>query len=143
VFGGYVDPTLDAGVLVPEDGRLWYRTGDLVEQDARGVLHHRGRVDGQVKIRGYRIELGEVEQAASQVLGGTRTAALRLAHGTAAAELALVVEAPSVDEPALRRGLARLLPPYMVPRRVVAVAEFPLTAHAKLDRACLADAVHG
>ncbi|NGO10414.1 AMP-binding protein [Streptomyces sp. HC44] len=142
VFGGYLDPAFDAAKFTQstqEDRRLWYRTGDLVDRDASGLLHHRGRSDGQVKIRGYRVELGEIEQAASRFLGGARTAALRISDGPLDVELVLFAEAPSVDEPALRRELGRILPEYMVPGRVIAMEPFRLTAHAKLDRAHLAD----
>lgn len=137
VFGGYVDPTLDEGKFVQADGHRWYRTGDLVDRDGHGLLHHRGRVDGQVKVRGYRVELGEIEQTASRLLDGTRTAALRVSDTAAGAQLVLFVEAPSVDEGVLRRRLAEVLPGYMMPGRIITVGSFRLTAHAKLDRAHL------
>jgi len=138
VFRGYLDPALDATKFAEADGRSWYRTGDLVDRDECGLLHHRGRVDDQVKIRGYRVELGEIEQTASRLLGGTRTAAVRIAEGPADMEVVLFVEAPVVDEPALRQELGHVLPGYMVPGKVIAIESFLLTAHAKLDRARLA-----
>ncbi|MFL6137193.1 MAG: AMP-binding protein [Frankiaceae bacterium] len=138
VFGGYVDPTLDAAKFVVEEGRRWYRTGDLVGWGEDGLLHHRGRIDGQVKVRGYRVELGEIEQAASRLVGSARTAALLMRDGSVDAELVLFVEAPSVNEAAVRRELGRVLPGYMVPGRVIAVDAFRLTAHAKLDHGYLA-----
>jgi amino acid adenylation domain-containing protein len=138
VFRGYLDPALDAAKFTAEDGRLWYRTGDLAGWGEDGLLHHQGRIDGQVKIRGHRVELGEIEQAAARLLGGPRTAALRRSGGPADVELVLFVEAPSVDEAALRRDLGRVLPGYMIPSRVIAIESFRLTAHAKLDRAHLA-----
>ena len=131
VFGGYLDPALDR--FAEAGGQRWYRTGDRVRRDEAGVLHHLGRVDDQVKIRGYRVEPAEIEHAASGLLGGTRTAAV-----VVAGELVLFVEAASVDEATLRGGLARTLPGYMVPGRVVAAGHFPLTANGKLDRASLA-----
>jgi amino acid adenylation domain-containing protein len=131
VFGGYLDPALDRFAVV--DGRRWYRTGDRVRRDPAGVLHHLGRVDDQLKIRGYRVEPAEIEHAATGLLGGTRTAAV-----VVAGELVLFVEADSADSAALRSGLARTLPGYMVPARVVAASSFPLTANGKLDRSALA-----
>jgi len=43
-----------------ERGR-WYRTGDLVIEQADGNLTFIGRKDRMVKKRGYRVELGEIE----------------------------------------------------------------------------------
>jgi amino acid adenylation domain-containing protein len=128
VFGGYLDPALDR---FAEDG--WYRTGDRVRRDEAGVLHHLGRLDDQLKIRGYRVEPAEIEHTAARLLGGTRTAAV-----VVAGELVLFVEAASVDSGTLRVELARTLPGYMVPSRVLAATPFPLTANAKLDRSALA-----
>lgn len=134
IFDGYLDAALTAAKMVTADGRRWYRTGDLVAEGEGGVLLHRGRVDSQVKVNGYRIELSEVEHVASQLLGGRRTVVVRTSSGPADAGLALFVEPPEVDEDAMRRDLARLLPAYMVPRSVLMIDQIPLTAHGKLDR---------
>src|SRR5262249_30546010 len=47
--------------LAGDDGRAWYRTGDVVVTDAVGDYVFRGRHDRMVKKRGYRVELGEIE----------------------------------------------------------------------------------
>ncbi|KAK8850994.1 Nonribosomal peptide synthase atnA [Apiospora arundinis] len=39
----------------------WYKTGDIVVQNADGSLTYKGRKDNQVKLRGQRIEMGEIE----------------------------------------------------------------------------------
>ena len=44
-------------------GRRWYRTGDIVTEDAGGGYRYHGRRDRMVKRRGYRVELGEIEAA--------------------------------------------------------------------------------
>jgi amino acid adenylation domain-containing protein len=41
----------------------WYRTGDVVREDADGCMHFVGRVDHQIKVQGFRVELQEVEHA--------------------------------------------------------------------------------
>src|SRR3981081_583595 len=54
--------TQEQFVCLPAGGeRHWYRTGDMVRQDANGCLYYLGRMDDQVKIRGYRVELQEIE----------------------------------------------------------------------------------
>ncbi|KAK6829677.1 hypothetical protein PG987_010261 [Apiospora arundinis] len=39
----------------------WYKTGDIVVQNADGSLTYKGRKDNQVKLRGQRVEMGEIE----------------------------------------------------------------------------------
>ncbi len=41
--------------------RRWYRTGDIVTEDAGGQYRYLSRRDRMVKRRGYRVELGEIE----------------------------------------------------------------------------------
>ena len=48
---------------VDPEGVRWYRTGDVVVEEAGGCYIYRGRRDRMVKRRGYRIELGEIEAA--------------------------------------------------------------------------------
>ncbi|MHC2086949.1 amino acid adenylation domain-containing protein [Methylobacterium sp. CM6244] len=121
-----------------EGGRL-YRTGDLGRWRADGTVEYLGRADAQVKLRGFRIELGEVEAAllAQEIVAG---AAAGLRQGPAGPMLvAYVVTAAGAefDPAALRADLARRLPDYMVPSRIVALDRLPLTPNGKLDRAAL------
>lgn len=111
-----------------------YRTGDLVRLDEDlGMYEFRGRLGDQVKVRGNRVELGEVE------------AALRAAPGVRAAAARLVGEelwGYVTGEPDLGRVRAHVageLPGYAVPGRLVPLAELPLNANGKLDRAALPD----
>lgn len=122
-------------------GSRVYRTGDLVRRRPDGNLEYLGRADDQVKIDGYRVELGEIEavlcgsdavsQAAVIPRAGADARPVRLA--------AYVVGAhgSGFDPTALRRWLSATLPAYMIPADFVSVAEIPLTANGKLDRARL------
>lgn len=119
-------------------GRL-YRTGDLVRWRADGLLDYLGRVDRQVKIRGVRIELGEIEETLrgmDDLLDAT--VMVRSDVGPVEALVAYVVPAgPPVEEVELRVRLARLLPDYMVPLRVVTLERLPSTASGKVDHGAL------
>jgi amino acid adenylation domain-containing protein len=125
-----------------EPGTVMYRTGDLVRWRPDGSLDYLGRTDDQVKIRGYRIEPGEIESAladlpevaAAAVVVHTDPAGVkRLVAYTVPAAGRAAGEGPD----ALRRGLAAVLPEYMVPAAFVELPALPLTVNGKTDRAAL------
>jgi amino acid adenylation domain-containing protein len=152
VARGYLGrPDLTAQRFVPdpfgrEPGGRLYRSGDLARYLPNlpnlpdGDLEYLGRIDHQVKIRGFRIELGEIETALGEhpavkqavVLardegGGDRRLVAYLVPGSEAL--------PGIEE--LRAFLRRRLPEPMLPAAFVPLAELPLTAHGKIDRAAL------
>ena len=53
------DETLDA--FVELDGRLYYRTGDIVSTDEDGYLHFVDRTADTIKHKGYRVSASEIE----------------------------------------------------------------------------------
>ncbi|KAI1342742.1 hypothetical protein F5Y15DRAFT_266632 [Xylariaceae sp. FL0016] len=125
-------------------GRV-YRTGDLVKLTGDGSLVIVGRKDAQVKLRGQRVELEEVETHARNLLPGT-------VSGIVAAEVVslqgqkskiLVLFIASIDpinvaeRTRMRRGLAELLPVYMVPSAIVSLPSIPTTATGKVNRKLL------
>jgi len=150
-------PELTAERYVPdpfsrEPGAVLYRTGDRARHLADGNLEFLGRRDSQVKIRGYRIELGEVEAAlrrqpqvaeAVAVVREDRPGDRRLVAYVRLAEAAAAPAAADGSEPApelaaeIMAGLRALLPEYMIPAALVAVAAWPVTANGKLDRRAL------
>ncbi|MFJ9424816.1 amino acid adenylation domain-containing protein [Streptomyces sp. NPDC101249] len=118
--------------------RRWYRTGDLVTQDAEGRISYVGRADRQVKVRGFRIEPGEVER---QIL---TLAAVRQAYVCTRRDaddrnelLAFVVTDDDLAHADWERHLTAALPAYMRPHRTHRVAALPLTPNGKVDRAAL------
>jgi amino acid adenylation domain-containing protein len=105
------------------------RTGDRMVWTADGKLLFLGRVDEQVKLRGFRIEPGEVETALL-AFPGIAEAAVVLRDG----QLTAFVLGAGIDADELRRELAKRLPGYMVPGRIVALAELPRLPNGKVDR---------
>ena len=139
----------EAKLFVAEDGRRGFRTGDLGQLDADGLLFCRGRMDDQIKLNGYRIELAEIDEALHGLPGvqGGACAVLRRPDGTAVRLIGFVAglaqaDASLLDQDALsgwKERLARRLPPYMVPSELVSCAALPMSNNHKIDRKKLLD----
>ncbi|MFL6129471.1 MAG: amino acid adenylation domain-containing protein [Mycobacteriales bacterium] len=124
-------------------GSRTYRTGDLARWLPDGQLAFLGRSDDQVKLRGFRIEPGEVESVLAQA-PGVRTAAVAVRAnqpvepgGPGDRRLVAYLVPFTVDVGAVRDHAAARLPDFMLPAAYVPLAELPLTANGKLDRAAL------
>ncbi|MFF9142266.1 amino acid adenylation domain-containing protein [Streptomyces albogriseolus] len=132
--------------LSPEGGGRWFRTGDLVRRDEEGRLLFLGRADSQVKVRGHRMELGEIEEVLGRHPAIARVVVAVRGEGPTARLTAVAVPQAGAGLPALpelREHAASVLPPWMLPDRLAAVAGLPLTPNGKVDRkaaVALADA---
>ncbi|MGO4616289.1 amino acid adenylation domain-containing protein [Nocardia sp. 2YAB30] len=128
------DPERTADRFVELDGVRWYRTGDSARYLPDGTVDFLGRADHQVKIRGYRVELGEVESALAELPGVDDAVALRTDAGRLAAAIRAGAE---VTADGVAAALRELLPGYMIPDVIEVLADIPLTANGKLDRAAI------
>ncbi|CAI9122297.1 amino acid adenylation domain-containing protein [Brytella acorum] len=145
VATGYLNrPDLTTSRFIPDpDGTgaaLAYRTGDLAVLDKTGVLMIFGRADQQVKIRGMRIEPDEIESTLLGLPEVLQAAVMVETTGTQTVLAAYLVPAVSgtiLDPAQIRRTLLTLLPPQMVPVRLVSVEALPRLTSGKLDRAAL------
>ncbi|MEU8258421.1 amino acid adenylation domain-containing protein [Micromonospora inaquosa] len=147
---GQPELTLEKFPIIDLDGlpvRL-YRTGDMGVWDDDGVLHYRGRRDRQIKISGQRIELAEIESVAGSLPGVRNCIAFPMTNLEGLPRrLALVYQVPRSDahpsgppedDPlGVHAQLRQLLPAYMVPQIVRGLAQYPVTANGKVDRAAL------
>lgn len=135
---GYLNrPELTADAFVEcrcLPGERLYRSGDRAAVTADGEILFLGRLDRQVKVRGFRIELAEIDAriAASPGAGLAATVVRRDALGAP-----FLVAFHTGTVPGLRDRLVAELPPYMVPDRIVALDEMPLTPNGKVDRRAL------
>nr|WP_202539668.1 non-ribosomal peptide synthetase [Streptomyces sp. SID8379] len=141
---GYLGrPALTAQRFVADPtrpGKRVYRTGDLVRRRTDGNLEFHSRVDTQVKIRGFRVEPTEVESALTDHPGVAE--AVVTVHEPAPGDRRLIAHVvPSAGMTAVAAGLRDFLlerlPSYLVPSAFVEMAELPLNANGKIDRARL------
>jgi amino acid adenylation domain-containing protein len=140
VTTGYWDEpkkTQEQFVRLPGAGeRRWYRTGDMVQQDANGCLYYLGRVDNQVKIRGYRVELQEIEAVLRRACDTEQVVSIAwpVEHGSAEGVVAFVAGVAALDADRVLDYCSKILPGYMVPRTIYLCDEMPLNANGKIDR---------
>lgn len=137
--GFWRKPELTAARFTPnpfDPALTTYHTGDLARLRPDGALELVGRTDADVKIRGHQVPLGAVQSALQEhtAVRGSQVVALPDPAGDKQL-VAYVV--PSRPDPTLtldlRRHLAARLPAYMLPSRIVLLAEFPLLANGKVD----------
>ncbi|MEE3332351.1 MAG: class I adenylate-forming enzyme family protein [Myxococcota bacterium] len=128
-------PDLDASRLT--DG--WLATGDYGRLDADGFLNLLGRRDDRIESAGYSFfpaeveaELGSVDGVREYLVAGVPDP--RGILGDVPWAFVVPAEAGKFDARAFAKHAQAKLPAYMVPRKVIAVPELPLTASGKPDR---------
>lgn len=116
------------------EGRVYYATGDLVSQDARGFTF-RGRVDRLLKVRGHRVQPEEVEQVLEQRAEIDEAAVVKHRRGDVDVLAAVVRLAGggALEHDAVIGHCCRFLPPYMVPDVILPVGELPRGPRGKTD----------
>jgi amino acid adenylation domain-containing protein len=136
---------LTAATFIPhpysaQPGARLYATGDLARYRSDGIFEFLGRRDRQVKLRGHRVELAEIEAVLLQHPGVRETTVLLRDNSPGGPQLVAFVVPQSTAAPtaaALREFVQRTLPDYMVPHRLILLADWPLTPHGKVDHAAL------
>jgi len=145
LFSGYFDdPEQTKAALLADNSpgsRIYYRTGDRARRDAKSQqLCCLGRRDSQVKIAGIRVELGEVEAALRKAAETESIVALGWPPVETGVEgIVAFVSDTALSAEAIQESLRTLLPRYMVPKRLVLLAQMPRNANGKCDRKALAD----
>ncbi|HEU5469364.1 MAG TPA: AMP-binding protein [Actinophytocola sp.] len=134
---GYLDRQLDRD-------RWWdgyFRTGDLVRRDERGLVFLTGRNDHQVKVRGVRTNVAEVEQVVLAHPDVLEAAVIAVPDEAAGNVLhAVVRRAPgtALNGLGLRVHCAAALPRTAIPGAFeIGDSALPRTSTGKVDRTAL------
>jgi acyl-CoA synthetase (AMP-forming)/AMP-acid ligase II len=123
--------------LVDPSGRRWYKTGDIVVEEANADYLYVGRRDRMVKRRGYRVELGEIEAGLYRHPAVKEAAVIASSNDEDGVRVMAYISCkeagkhPSIIE--LKRFCAENLPIYMVPDLFVFEPELPKTSTHKID----------
>lgn len=142
VTRGYLnneEKTRDRFVRITGGAETWYKTGDLASEDSDCCLHYVGRTDNQVQVCGHRVELQEIDHTL-RVAAQTDMAvsvAWPIDSGHADAVYGFICgEGPDLEQ--ISAECRKVMPEYMVPRKIFLIDEMPLNVNGKIDRNALA-----
>ncbi|WP_457653712.1 amino acid adenylation domain-containing protein [Rhodocaloribacter sp.] len=119
-----------------EDGKRWYKTGDVVRDGGGGCYVFVGRRDRMVKRRGYRVELGEIESALYKHPAVTEAAVVALPDEQNGVLIKAFMNWTDDSKPSLirlKQFCAKNLPLYMIPDRFSFLDALPKTSTDKID----------
>jgi acyl-[acyl-carrier-protein]-phospholipid O-acyltransferase / long-chain-fatty-acid--[acyl-carrier-protein] ligase len=121
------------GILKPPiDG--WYNTGDIVELDAEGYIHIRGRVKRFAKVAGEMVSLEVVEHIASTCAPEQQHAASTVPDSQRGESIILFTTDKKLKREDLQIVAKNLgLPELAVARKIVLVEEIPILGTGKTD----------
>lgn len=133
--GYYNDPVRTAEAFVQNPlnhayPEVIYKTGDIVYYNRYREQVYVCRKDFQIKHLGHRIELGEIETAVSAVDGVDSCCCL---YDEVHKKIVLFLDRPLKRDYIIGQ-LARMVPDYMYPDKVVAMDCLPVNANGKIDR---------
>ena len=132
--GYYQDSILSEEKFIPHpenSKEIIYDTGDIAFYNEVGEVICLGRADNQVKIRGYRIELGEIEEAILKE-NNIFEVACKAIDDEIYAFVSLKDKKREIED--ILPNLAKKIPRYMIPKRVIVLEELPKTPNDKIDR---------
>jgi len=115
--------------LNPNYRELIYKTGDLGRFREDGVLEFHGRKDRQIKHMGHRIELSEIEGTAAEIPGVEECCALYQKEK----ELLYLFYSGTASSKEITLHFRKVLPAFMVPRKLVNLESVPHLPNGKVD----------
>lgn len=140
VFSGYwgkPDETAEVFVPTVDDGKGWFRTGDIVTVDPDGFVTVVDRIKELIITGGFNVAPSEVEEALRQHPSIADAAVVGLPsehNGEDIVAAVVLAEGATLDEKAVRDFVRTNLAAYKVPKRVVSVDELPKSLIGKVLR---------
>ena len=118
-------------------GDGWFRTGDLLCQDAAGFFHVRGRIKEMFISGGENVYPAEVEAALLALPGVAQAAVVAVPDprwGEVGRAYVEAAAGAALDPDALRVDLGRSLARFKLPKSIVVLPALPRTGSGKVDK---------
>ncbi len=116
-------------------GEVWYKTGDLVDQDLEGNYIYLGRKDRMVKKNGFRVELDEIENHINKLDSIVDVAVIAKINSDYECKIVSFVQSkePKNHLLELKKYCLENMPHYMTPDEFVILENIPKTSTDKTD----------
>lgn len=126
---------------------MGYKTGDLVFEE-NSLLYYVARKDFQIKLNGFRIELDDISENLNKLDFINNSVVLpvykneKVSYLVAFVALNRKFEESSIKVSAnIKNELKKLIPSYMIPKKIVCMDKFPLNTNGKIDRKKLMESI--
>jgi amino acid adenylation domain-containing protein len=145
--GGQISPGYFRNSKKNEDcfviisGERYYKTGDVCFFDKDGDIMYCGRIDHQIQVQGYRVELNELEFPVKNRFKISNAIAIQYSNEAGKTQLILFVESYRGEVQTVSDFLKTILPPYMIPDKIINIEKFPINNSDKVDRGKLLEYV--
>lgn len=134
VTSGYIkNPIKNKEAFININGITYYKTGDIVFKNDEGNYFYCGRKDNQLQIQGYRVELGEIEFQLKKLIPHKNILITSYTESDALFLILFIEGEKDFDIESLKQKLKKILPHYMLPKRIKFVNVFPLTTSGKTN----------
>ncbi|MBQ8706859.1 MAG: AMP-binding protein [Succinivibrionaceae bacterium] len=127
------EKTAASFVRIPGTDGIWYRTGDLAKI-RNGNICYVGRNDGMVKVSGFRVELSEVDITVKKTAETDMAVTVAARHENENRLICFIPDSCGMSDAEIINGCRQRIPAYMIPTRILRLAEFPQNFNGKIDR---------
>lgn len=124
-------------LILGNEGKRYYRSGDLVRMNSLGEMEYIARADNQLKIRGFRIELEEIEKVIQNQRKIVNAIVVVINNNDSDQLVSFIELENEVEEhfvENLKKNIKNELPHYMIPSYFFLVTNWALTQNGKIDR---------
>lgn len=110
---------------------------DQFKMDDEGFLYFQGRNDDIIKTRGEKVSPVEVENAIHKISGIREAAVVGMPDvmlGESIIAFVTIHDKSELGEKEIQVGCKSMLEPFMIPQKVIFVAEMPKSSNGKIDK---------
>lgn len=136
VSPGYIDKSenLNSQKFLKIQGKKFYNTGDVVVK-INNLYFCKGRNDTQIKIRGYRVDTTEIESLIKKIKNIDYVYCYSSSRYASQYLVLILVTKNDFTEQFIINYLKKLLPSYMIPKKIVFLKKLRFNKNGKVDKA--------
>lgn len=126
-------------VLCTIEGKMYYKTGDIVFQNEQGNYFIVGRTDDTVKVTGYRVNLSDIDAYVLQLSYVNNVATIAVENETSENDLVsyIILDDHTMSSKQIKDDLKVIMPAYQIPKLIRIVEKFPLNNSGKICKRTL------